>query len=184
MTFLSDSPHLWNEESLLFLIVDLAKHFHELRRHIRAEFLNSDCDFFNIFQIVIWALIWKNIIVHLVDSIDEYIQATRFHRLTQSQAVSDICLPYLVFVFFEAKRFALFYQCLRDGFKITEFHKRSEGHMHTLPIILSPKDHIFGVFTPHACSLMGSYQRDDDMRSATNGCIHIRNWNFVESFHD
>jgi hypothetical protein len=22
------------------------------------------------------------------------------------------------------------------------------------------------------------------MRSATNGCIHIRNWNFVESFHD
>jgi hypothetical protein len=70
-----------------------------------------------------------------------------------------------IFDVFEGKRFELLYQGSRDGFKMAEFHKRCDGHRHTLTIILSTKGNIFGGYTPLAWLSSGGYQRDDSLNS-------------------
>jgi hypothetical protein len=62
-----------------------------------------------------------------------------------SQIISDI--PE-IFAEFRGKRFSLLWRGSRDRFKVSEFHRRCDGHANTLTVILDTKENIFGGFTP------------------------------------
>jgi hypothetical protein len=68
-------------------------------------------------------------------------------RLLDSQIISEF--PD-IFAEFKGKHFELLWRGSRDGFKPTEFHRRCEGHAHTLTVILDTNGNIFGGFTPVA----------------------------------
>jgi hypothetical protein len=62
-----------------------------------------------------------------------------------SQIISDF--PE-IFAEFRRESFKILWRGSRDGFKAKEFHRRCDGHVNTLTVILDTNWNIFGGFTP------------------------------------
>jgi hypothetical protein len=53
-----------------------------------------------------------------------------------------------IFEDFKTQRFTLLWRGSRDGFDLSDFHSRCDGHTNTLTVILDREGNIFGGFTP------------------------------------
>jgi hypothetical protein len=52
-----------------------------------------------------------------------------------------------IFAEFRGKRFSLLWRGTRDGFRVSDFHGRCDGHANTLTVILDTNGNVFGGFT-------------------------------------
>jgi hypothetical protein len=66
---------------------------------------------------------------------------------------------------FSSHKWTLLYRGTRDGFRSSNFHSKCDGQSPTLTVILTPKDFIFGGFTPIAWDSNGSYKADSSQQS-------------------
>jgi hypothetical protein len=53
-----------------------------------------------------------------------------------------------IFAEFRGKRFSVLWRGSRDGFRASQFRRRSAGQPNTLPVIVDTTQNIFGRFTP------------------------------------
>jgi hypothetical protein len=66
---------------------------------------------------------------------------------------------------FHSQQFSLLWRGSRDGFGISEFHSRCDGHSNTLTVILDTEGNIFGGFTPLEWASAGGWKTDESLRS-------------------
>jgi hypothetical protein len=70
-----------------------------------------------------------------------------------------------IFEEFRGKHFKILWRGSRDGFDVSEFHRRCDGHTNTLTVILDTKGNIFGGFTPVEWESRSGFKGDDSLRS-------------------
>jgi hypothetical protein len=131
----SESISVESEDALLQFILKLGLDYRDLLSHIQIEFLSEDGlslldEHFGIPPESVWQCAVELVIPP---------------PPLDSRIISDFPK---IFAEFRRKRFSLLWRGSRDGFKLTEFHRRCDGHANTLTVILDTKGNIFGGFTP------------------------------------
>jgi hypothetical protein len=132
---LRSSVIIENEDELLRHILNLGSCYRFLLKHIQFCFLSAEglsllADHFEIPPQSIWE--WAaEVIAH--------------PSFSGSLIISDFPT---IFAEFRGKHFQLLWRGSRDGFSVSDFHGRCDGHANTLTVILDRKGNIFGGFTP------------------------------------
>jgi hypothetical protein len=160
---------LSSEDALFRMIVSLGDDYRSLLKHIRVDFLSSSSlhDFFGIISIEdVCESQWFTIVSRLEGHRDDLIEQRRFRPLLKSKIISEFGTIPWIFEDFKHNTFELLYRGSRDSFKISEFHRRCDGHHRTLVVIETKKGHIFGGYTPLAWdSTTKNYKTDESMQT-------------------
>jgi hypothetical protein len=126
-----------NEDTLLNLILNLGPNYQSLLRHIQIRFLSVD---------------GLSLLEEYLEIPPESLWSYTVERITHQPLLvfdSRILSGFPeIFAEFRAKQISLLWRGSRDGFGAFEFHKRCDGHMNTLTVILDMEGNIFGGFTP------------------------------------
>jgi hypothetical protein len=171
----SDSLRIESEDWLLKIVIELGEEYSSsLFDHIRFEFLSDDglslflehftyCD--------LTEAIWDGVVRRLSRIEDSDLRSRRFSSSSQARSRSDRQLDSVIistipsiFSDFGQQSCRLLYRGSRDGFDFSSFHKKVDGHSHTITIIETTKGFIFGGYTPCEWDSSGSWKSDNSMK--------------------
>jgi hypothetical protein len=148
----SDSLRIVDEDWLLNILIEIHLDHSFLFDHLRLEYLSSEgisrfCD--SIDYISLTESIWMKLVNRLKGINDETFRQQRFFKGKTSEFDSKVIskLPDILNEFGN-RRLKLLYRGTRDGFRATDFHGKCDGQSHTITLIRTTKDFIFGGYTP------------------------------------
>jgi hypothetical protein len=70
-----------------------------------------------------------------------------------------------IFEEFQEQKFTLLWRGTRDGFGVSDFHNRCDGHANTLTVIMDTSGNIFGGFTPVEWESRSVWKADPSLKS-------------------
>jgi hypothetical protein len=159
---------LGSEDSLLRTIVSLGDDYRSLLNHIRVDFLSSSGlhDFLKIISFhEICETQWLTIVSRLEGLRDDLIEKRRFVSLFESRILSDFSTFPSILSDLKNTGFELLYRGSRDGFGMSEFHRRCDGRSRTLVLIKTKKGNIFGGYTPLELDSTSGSKKDESLQT-------------------
>jgi hypothetical protein len=169
---LSEGELLLNDEDSLFEVIyrvasrDLS--YFPLLEFVRFEFLSDRCiqiafEFLSRSFEFVTRGIWDSLGRRLTLSANPPRLPRRFVLPTiESQIIAD-CPS--IFSVFQRKTFRLLYRGTRDSFQSGDFHRCCDGHAHTMTLVMSTDDWVFGGYTPVPWNSRNSHASDPDLES-------------------
>jgi hypothetical protein len=161
-----------NEDSLFDIVHGLASRdfsYFGLLEFVRFEFVSEVCmrrafEFLSDEFDSITFGIWSNLGKRLTLPITPPSKSDRFFSkpILDSTIISSWPVNFTIL---QDKDMRLLYRGTRDGFHGTDFHNHCNGHSHTVTLILSTNDCIFGGYTPLTWSSRGGYVPDPSLES-------------------
>jgi hypothetical protein len=160
----SDSLRIVNEDWFLNVLFEINVDHSFLFCHLRLEFLSSDsisrlCDSIDYTELT--EDIWRSIVNRLKGLCDEGCRQRRFFGGHVSGFDSKVISKFPdILSEFRNQRHMLLYRGSRDGFGSSDFHGKCDGQSHTITLIRTTKDFIFGGYTPLSWDSTNSYKPD------------------------
>jgi hypothetical protein len=156
---------LRSEDSLLRLVLDLGDDFCELLNFVEISFLSESgiSDFVDGMSFSnVTPFVWAKVCDRLKCLPRPTLSPHRFRVPCESRIFP--ALP-SVLNQFRDQRWELLYRGSRDGFRLSNFHGKCDGHSNTVTMIETTTECIFGGFTPIGWDSSNSWKEDSAKQS-------------------